>query len=179
MQITDLEHQRREKWRDPTSFNPAWADRARLAAQFITPGSSVLDVGCGPLMSLRELLPEGCTYTGADLRQWSPAVVPIDLDAGEFPSGPFDVVAMLGVVGYLRDPALALRSARKSASRLIVSFAHPTMFGARQSREAKGWINHHSPSEWRVVMRDTGWTIIGQHVHSARLRHRTVLYVAS
>lgn len=127
-------------------------------------------------MALRDLLPDECTYTGADLRQWSPAVVPIDLDAGEFPSGPFDVVAMLGVFEYLRYPTAVLAAAHNCSDRLVVSFTHPTMFANRSQREAKGWVNHFSRGQFRDALHAAGWTISNEATSARRTRHSTVIY---
>lgn len=165
-------------WGKRESYNPAWASRAELAARFIRPGSSVLDLGSGPSYALKRFLPSGCTYTPADRWKWDDAVVPVDLEKGEFPIGHFDYTVMLGLLTYLRDPPAVLRSAAASSDRLIVSFAHPRVWASLRRRERGGWINHYRAAEFRHLLAACGWRPLDERVHSARSRHKTVIYHA-
>jgi SAM-dependent methyltransferase len=131
-------------------FDAEWTKRAQTAASFIEEGSRVLDLGCGN-GSLRRFLPAGCTWVGYDLRPLTPEVRSIDLDAGEFPSGHFDYVVVLGVLDWLREPRPVLEKARRAAPFLIVN------------DKRRRWRLHHlfrsKKSELRRLLPGTGWSI--------------------
>jgi hypothetical protein len=94
------------------------ASRARRDA--VSPGSSVLDLGCGEGL-LRQFLPIGCTWKGYDLRPLGRDIEQIDLDAGEFPVGRYDCIVLLGVLAWLKEPAAALVRARGATNCVIIS----------------------------------------------------------
>ena len=55
-----------DRWSNAASLEPAWDQRAEVAAGFVPAGSRVLDLGCGR-MALKRFLPTGCTYQPCDL----------------------------------------------------------------------------------------------------------------
>ncbi len=143
------------KWvRDQATFEreakrASWKmARLKLAGRLVPPGSKVLDFGCGS-MFLSRYLPEGCIYVPADLyADRDPRIIPVDMNAGEFPDGHYDVVAMLAVLFAADDPAAVLKRAREHASLLLVTsgpelgevsataFGRPLSFAAL---DASGW----------------------------------------
>ena len=94
--------------------------RAAVAAKFVTPDSSVLDMGCG-LMLIRKHLPPGVAYSGYDRHPVLPDAHNIDLDAHEFPDGRWDYVVLLGVLPWIRERSWTLAAARRSGRNLIVT----------------------------------------------------------
>jgi SAM-dependent methyltransferase len=131
-------------------FNIEWAARAETAAGFIHEGSRVLDLGCGN-GSLRGFLPPGCTWIGYDLRPLGTDVLPIDLDAGEFPTGHFDYVVLLGVLDWLSEPRAVLEKARRASPFLIAN------------DKCRRWHLRHllksKRSELARLLRGTGWSV--------------------
>ena len=103
-----------------SQFRELWTERAEIAATLISPGSSVLDLGCGE-GPLRQFLPSGCTWKGYDLRPLGRDIERIDLDAGEFPAGRYDCVVLLGVLAWLKDPAAVLVRARAATNCVIIT----------------------------------------------------------
>lgn len=101
-------------------FTELWTERSRVAAAMIASGSRVLDLGCGRGL-IRQFLPEGCTWEGYDLRPTEPSIRPINLDAGEFPEGQYDVVLLMGVLGWLKDADGVLLRARGTAPRILTN----------------------------------------------------------
>ena len=93
-----------------------WPTRSALVATFIPPGSSVLDLGAGA-GGLANHLPEGCTYTGADLPDF-------DMNHNRWPEGRWDVAVMAGVLEYARYPAAVFRHLHELAPMAIVTYAH-------------------------------------------------------
>jgi methyltransferase family protein len=148
----------REHWRDPNSYPQDWESRAVQAARFIQPGSSVLDIGCGPHMALRRHLPADCAYYSADLYQWTAQVRHVDIDANIFPDGSFDCVVLLGVIEYLARPQLAFRFAQGCASAMVISYCYPLTADPRP-RDGAGWVNAFSPEEIGNLAAENGWNI--------------------
>jgi methionine biosynthesis protein MetW len=108
-------------------------DRARIVSEFVQPGWSVLDLGCGDgsfLTCLRELVPE-LRVTGADVSETALAVArergietfALDLAEPELAvPGRYDVVTALEVIEHLPDAESATLAAAAAADRhLIVS----------------------------------------------------------
>ncbi len=97
----------------------------------VPPGSSVLDLGCGPGGVAAELVRKGCTVTVVDRQPPAAAIdgltvlvhdleEPLPLDAGAF-----DVILLLDILEHLRDPEAFLGGLRShfghEPRRLVVS----------------------------------------------------------
>ena len=149
----------REYWRQRSSYPEDWATRAIIAGRLVSPGSRVLDIGCGPHMALAKHLPGGCTYTAADLTEWSEEVRRVDVDADLFPAGEFDCIVLLGVIEYLARPQNVFRYARTTATAMVVSYTHPVGIPALEPRRQSGWINAYSESEFAAIAAEGNWHI--------------------
>ena len=122
MANADIYSERPKGWdgRAVPEFSSIWTERSRVAATLIEPGWSVLDLGCGEGL-IRKFLPAGCRWRGYDLNPPTSDVQKIDLDAGEFPEGRFDVVMLMGVLGWLKKPESVMMRARKATSRILTN----------------------------------------------------------
>jgi hypothetical protein len=134
----------REYWQDPSSYAQDWELRSVQAARFVEPGVSVLDIGCGPRMALRQHLPRSCVYIPADLFTWTSEVRHVDIDADSFPGGEFGCAILLGVIEYLKRPDLVFRFAKAHARSMIVSYCHPRTAANLLERDKVGWVNAFS-----------------------------------
>lgn len=130
-----------ERWSDPGNLDPAWDERAHLAADFIPAGATVLDLGCGA-MALERYLPLGCSYKPCDLVRRDDRTLLCDFNREEVPV-PAGVthIAVLGVLEYMSDWRAFLRQLRRAAVPVILSYP-PTDFMSHLSRPQLGWINH-------------------------------------
>jgi len=105
-------------------------DLARIAA-LITPGSSVLDLGCGDGQLLSHLMASGCRGQGVErdadslLAAISAGVPVLDLDLDaqldQFADHSFDVVVLSRTLQAVLHPVAVLSQMRRIGSRLIVS----------------------------------------------------------
>ena len=163
-------------WAREDSYPESWGSRAALAAAHISPGSSVLDIGCGR-MQLKELLPAGCRYQPADMTQWTAEVLPVDLDKREFPPGNYDCITLLGVLEYLADPLFALESAAGSSRRLVTTYCHPQPGADIERRRRDGWINDLTEDDIRRLLTAAGWFIVHEEAIADGKKYRQRLYV--
>lgn len=145
------------RWADVEALAEGAEARARLAAAEIAPGSSVLDLGAGA-MALRAALPAGCGYAPADLVQFDPATHVVDLDAGDFPVGLYDVVVMLDVVEFLHRPEPALAAAGAAAPRLVVGY-RPADDGDVAARRRQGFVNDFTEEAFAALLGRAGWRV--------------------
>ena len=152
-QATDV-----DRWSQRESFQPQWAYRATLAAQMIPAHSSVLDIGAGA-MDLEKVLPEGCAYQPCDLVSRDERTIVCDLNQGEFPVGPpADVVTMLGVLEYIREPLELLRKVRALNRPLVCSYSI-TDRRPQLDRAAQGWINGFDFAGLQTLMKQAGFVL--------------------
>jgi len=133
------------RWSDPAALEAAWDARARLAANFISAGTRVLDLGCGK-MSLRNFLPFGCSYQGCDLVARDGQTVVCDFNKGEFPTeaaANADVISMLGVLEYITDADTLFTHLRSAGRDVVLSYC-ATDLSATLDRASLGWLNGFS-----------------------------------
>lgn len=95
---------------------------AVLDATDVGPGTSVLDLGCGPGLFARAAADRGARVVGIDSDptavQLAASEVPLATftvgDAEHPPSGPFDVVAAVQLLEHVPDPVAVLAAAARS-----------------------------------------------------------------
>lgn len=103
----------------------SWLDRSEIAARFIRPGDTVLDLGCGA-QTLRRFLPASVGYIPVDRVKLHPDTWVADLDSDfELPERPFNVVTCIGLFTHLKNPeALLSRLARAYPGTFIIYTWH-------------------------------------------------------
>lgn len=97
-------------WQGVAQSDPpiSWQDRSEIAARFIRPGDTVLDLGCGA-QTLRRFLPKSVGYIPVDCVKAHPDTWIADFDRDfTLPDGPFNVVACMGLFPHLKDPEALL-----------------------------------------------------------------------
>jgi hypothetical protein len=152
-QATDV-----DRWSKRESFPPQWAFRATLAAQMIPAYSKVLDIGAGA-MDLERVLPTGCEYQPCDLVSRDERTIVCDLNRGEFPDAAQpDVITMLGVLEYIKEPLALLAKIRARNIPLVCSYSitdrRPDL-----DRGSQGWINSLSFADLQRLMSEAGFRL--------------------
>ncbi len=134
----------------------------RIAAQFISSGSRVLDVAAGQ-QSLRDVLPMEHSYFPADLLAMSDDTVLIDLNQGHFPSGTYDIGVLLGIIEFVHDPEKLLRNVRAATPAIVISY--PCADRELQSdRRQLGYFNDLTAESMATMLESNGWHL-EQHLH--------------
>lgn len=95
----------------------------------VGPGTTLLDLGCGPGLFARAAVVRGALVTGIDVNPQVVAAAARSVpeatfrvgDAQEPPSGPFDVVAGVQLLQHVADPQAVLRAAGAIGGAVVVS----------------------------------------------------------
>jgi len=151
------------RWSNWEALAPGAVERAEAAAPFIPPGAHLLDLGAGR-MELRRRLPLGASYRPADLVAWSGDCELVDLNFGPFPAGHYpdrhyEVIAALGLLEYLHDPAALIATSRASAYRLIVTYPVVESGLPIVARRGHGWMNDFDLAGFEGLLTGAGWRI--------------------
>ena len=163
-------------WTDAKSYPEGWDKRAEAAARWLPASGRVADLGCGANMGLRQFLAEGVVYLPFDQKAWTPEVQEIDLNTPQFPKGPFDAIALLGVLEYLDRPGMALRRARAQSDLLVTSYVHPKGPNPGPLRLERGWINDLTPKALERLMARQGWKIVESDLYTENSDMMQVIY---
>lgn len=107
----------------------------RAIADLVTPGSRVLDLGCGDGALLEHLVRQGhvkgrgielseqgvlaCVRRGLSVRQGN-----LQEGLADYPDGSFDWVILSQTLPFLNDPAMVLREMLRVGKQAIVSFSN-------------------------------------------------------
>jgi hypothetical protein len=141
----------RQRWGNPLSYKPEWSERAKYAASLVPDNVSVLEIGVGNGV-FRELVKGRTTFVGGDLQPLDAESIALDLDRDPLPDARFDYAVLLGVFGYLHQPASAAEKICNSADRVIVSYccrrADLASEAVLESRRRRGWVNSFDRTEF-------------------------------
>jgi hypothetical protein len=147
-----------QRWSRRDSLLPQWGQRATLAAQMAPAYARVLDLGCGA-MDLERALPQGCVYQPCDLVRRDERTIVCDLNRGEFPTGvQADIVTLLGVLEYIKDPLALLKKVRALGCPLVCSYSI-TDRRPQLDRAGQGWINSFDAQGLEALMRQAGFRL--------------------
>lgn len=131
-----------ERWKKVATEVPTWDERNKLIARMIPSGSSIIDVGAGK-MTLREYLPEGCTYQPVDCVQGCDETVIAEFNEGIIPQfeQTYDIAVCSGILEYIKSPLDFMRIVSGWADKIILSYAILEFTPAIPNRRGGGWIN--------------------------------------
>lgn len=145
----------------PTIDNAATRADFRLIADMLTPGSKVLDVGCGD-GGLLDLLKQEKSIDGRGIELSQSGVNACvarglfvvqgdaDSDLGNYPDQAFDTVILSQTIQATRNPRLVLEDLLRIGRRAIVSFPNFGHWPVRMSLAIQGRmpLTHNLPSTW-------------------------------
>jgi hypothetical protein len=146
------------KWQKVAAAGPPpWDERNSIIARFITPGSSVIDLGAGA-QTLRSHLQAGCQYQPCDVVNSSPDVLFCDFNREIYPKTDktFDYVVCSGILEYVWKPKKFLARVSSLGRTLLLSY-NPRMAGeSKLDRLAKNWVNHLTRKSLEKMLDDLG-----------------------
>ena len=147
-------------------LSPAWIERSVLAAKLVrehvvgrySRPLQIADIGCGDcklkLAFAGADVP--CEYDGYDIYPVSHQVAKFDVRI-EALRKPYDLVAMLGVLEYLEEPATVLSQLSGSARYILLSHVVADEYQYSQEQMKKlGWYTHWYSGEVERVIANLG-----------------------
>jgi hypothetical protein len=149
----------RQKWGRKSSYRGEWADRGRLAAQFIDNGETVLELGAGA-GTFRDLVADRCDYRGADLQPIDPQFLTFNLETDAMPPGRWDAVVMLGVLEYIYRPQEAMSKVFSGTAKVVMSYCFPLNGDVAAARASRGWVSDLSEAQLVEISRANGFELI-------------------
>lgn len=137
--------QRSKSWKKIEYFDPAWEERVKKMAEFIKPGESVLDLGCGE-MTLKKLRPD-ILYYPVDYIQRNENTIICDFNKKQFPGSSADTCFVSGTLEYISDPDWFVNKICEHCKKAVISYCSTDHFPVIRERRLNHWVNHLSDDE--------------------------------
>lgn len=131
-----------------------WKKRNSLIAGSIPEGSRVIDLGAG-FGFLESRLRPGCSYVPIDKFKMNDKTIVADFNSGELPDvDRGDIVVVQGLIEYIEKPFDFLRSIKKYAPQLLISYLETDASSPEQERK-----NYFDMVFFCGMLEETGWNI--------------------
>jgi hypothetical protein len=135
---------RNRSWEELEYFDEGWKKRIEEMASFITPGESVIDLGCGK-MWLKPLLKDN-RYYPVDYKYRDESTVVANFNRHEYPDIRADVAFLSGALEYIEDYDWFVQQVCSHSSRCILSYCTTEDYPDLEVRIRKAWKSHLSRS---------------------------------
>lgn len=130
------------RWSKTNLLFHDWDERTALLAAHIPEKSTVFEFGAARL-SLKGMLPQGCTYLHSDIVARDKNTYVVDLNK-QFPDIPkVDVVVFSGVLEYLYKVPELMLHLKDTTDILLFSYATYNAYPNISKRRVHGWISDH------------------------------------
>ena len=147
----------KRSWRSIEYFDPSWTNRIQQMATYISPGKSVLDLGCGK-MWLKQYL-SGGTYYPVDYTNRGEGVVVCDFNKKEFPEQHADVAFVSGALEYVEDAKWFVSHIAKNCSECVISYCIVEDYPKSSFRRKQAWVNDFSRDQVVQLFSDAGFQL--------------------
>jgi hypothetical protein len=154
------------RWRDSSTFDSDWEERAKLIARLVPKGTRVIDFGAG-LRTLERHLDPSCSYIPSDLASRGSDTIVFDLNERPLPDLSYldlDVATLAGVVEYINDVPAFVGWLAGQTSACIVSYECARNVAGTLGRLPEnirrigaGWVNTYTESELLDVFKSDGF----------------------
>jgi len=144
------------RWQDQKALFPDWDERTQLLANHIKPNSTVFEFGAAR-MSLKSMLPVGCTYYHSDLVKRAEDTLVADLNQSFPEIPPTDVIVFSGVLEYLNKVPQLFHFLKDKSNVILFSYASLDSFPNLNSRRKHGWISDHTLKEFSTLAEKCGY----------------------
>jgi ubiquinone/menaquinone biosynthesis C-methylase UbiE len=156
-----------KSWISLEHFDPTWARRIEAMAKHVPTGSTVMDLGCGP-MWLKETRPD-LVYTGVDYKFRGVGCVVADFNKREFPTTSSDVIFISGCLEYIEDPEWFIAQATRMSKRCVVSYCALDLNPDLVARRRMGWVNDLSKAQIEQLFRERRFSLTALNEYSNNL----------
>lgn len=140
-----LQYYTPKPWVDIEYFDSKWEKRIAQMASFITPESSIMDLGCGTML-LKLYLKEN-SYYPVDYKKRDEKTIICDFNKHEFPALTADVAFISGCLEYIIDYKWFIKEVCAHSEKVILSYCTTNEFPTIIERINNNWCNHLSNEE--------------------------------
>lgn len=155
----------RKEWKDIEYFDEIWKERIMLMSKFISPNSSVIDLGCGQ-MWVKDYLPDNCSYLGVDYVKRGDDSLICDFNKLEFPIIKSDFAFVSGCFEYVEESKWFVGKIAENFNSCIVSYCSLEFFPDKEIRRLRTWKNDYTKSEFLNLFFLKGFELIAEDITS-------------
>lgn len=171
-----------KRWTSPEGLEQWWDERTRLLAEWVPPGTRVIEFGAGR-RRLEMFLQPDCAYIPSDLTDRGPGTIVCDLNQRPFPDlravAP-SVAVFSGVLEYVKDiPALVEWLVAGGVRTFIASFdpvpAGLSWYGLLKERRRRlffGYMNGLTESQLVSMFERAGLTRVRERAWTTQRLYR-------
>jgi hypothetical protein len=148
-------------WSAIEYFDPSWSNRIKTMAQYITPGKSVLDLGCGKMWVRNYIQPSA--YYPVDYADRGLGTIVCDFNKKEFPAENADIAFVSGAMEYVTDAKWFISCIAKRCDECVISYCLLEDFPSPAFRRKQAWVNDYSRDEIVKMFSDAGLTLVAEN----------------
>jgi ubiquinone/menaquinone biosynthesis C-methylase UbiE len=152
-----------KNWSAIEYFDKEWASRIAAMARHVPAGSSVMDLGCGP-MWLKAARPD-LNYTGIDYTFRGTGSIVADFNRKQFPTKQCDVAFVSGCLEYVRYPRWFIAQITRMANRCVMSYCVVDIYDNLAARRRAAWVSDLSKADIECLFRSEGFSLSAQYEH--------------
>ncbi len=146
-----------DRWKRSEQLFEDWNQRTNMLASMVNPGAKVIEFGAGNKV-LKDLLPEGCVYTGSDLVPRDPEFLQCDLNETiSIDLSVFDTAVFSGVLEYVYDIDAVIKQFPVGLKNVLLSYSCSDITNA--NRLENGWLSDYTTSELEDVFNKNNYEI--------------------
>lgn len=135
-----------KKWEHFEYFDDSWKKRIEIMSNYIKPGETVLDLGCGK-MWLKEYLKQDNLYIGVDYKVRGENTLLCNFNLKEFPKFKVDISFVSGTLEYINNLGWFIGQISYYSNSCVASYCATNHFPDIKFRKKLGWVNHLSDEE--------------------------------
>lgn len=146
------------RWKNSKELLEAWNERTSILATMVKSKTILIEFGAGN-MSLKKMLPEGCSYTPSDIYARTPEILVCDLNENiPFDLTKYDTAVFSGVLEYVYDVDKVFRQLSNSIDNIVLSYACSDI--SKANRLKSGWLSDYSKLELEVIFEKYDYQIV-------------------
>lgn len=152
---------RNKRWQDMEYFDPRWSERIFEMSKYLTPGKSVIDLGCGK-MWLKQYLSNN-EYYPVDYADRGEGTIIKDFNKHEFPEINAKVAFVSGTLEYVSDTEWFVSEISKHSDECILSYCTIENFPDLKFRKKQAWRNNFSRNEIIKLFSSFGLELVAEN----------------
>jgi hypothetical protein len=160
-------NQEKNSWLKSEYFDDVWKERIQKMAFYISPNSTVMDLGCG-LEWLKDFLPDNCVYYGCDYKKRNENTILCNFNKKQFPDLDVDVCFVSGCLEYIFDYKWFISRISAISNTCIISYCTTDFFPSPRERGKHHWVNSLKKADIIEIFERSGFNLVAQDITKTR-----------